>query len=290
MPAGFSGQRDDGILSLSAADRAAVLLEALAAVALAALFFFRSALAAAVLMPLIWPVCRRRERAIREKRRAELLSQFGELTQSLITALKAGYSPENAFREATADMTFLCGENSMIVRELFRIERGMSGNIPLEQLLMSFADRSGLTEVREFAEVFSIAKRSGGSMVKILERTARLITERIDLEQEISVMRRPDAKVILASLDRVVGEEELARVRAGFSDVTVSDEIAGYIMDLVESSFRSVKMIDVPQNKRVPIENDFRTKYKTPEYMTSEEADAEIEETRVSYRQKAGID
>lgn len=62
------------------------------------------------------------------------------------------------------------------------------------------------------------------------------------------------------------------------------------IMDLVESSFRSVKMIDVPQNKRVPIENDFRTKYKTPEYMTSEEADAEIEETRVSYRQKAGID
>ena len=53
-------------------------------------------------------------------------------------------------------------------------------------------------------------------------------------EQEISVMRRPDAKVILASLDRVVDEEELARVRAGFSDVTVSDEIAGYIMDLVE--------------------------------------------------------
>lgn len=53
-------------------------------------------------------------------------------------------------------------------------------------------------------------------------------------EQEISVMRRPDAKVILASLDRVVDEEELAQLRAGYADVTVSDEIAGYIMDLVE--------------------------------------------------------
>ena len=62
------------------------------------------------------------------------------------------------------------------------------------------------------------------------------------------------------------------------------------IMDLVESSFRSVKMIDVPQNKRVPIENDFSTKYKKPEYMTSEEADTEIETTKASYRQKAGID
>lgn len=188
MQAFFRGRREDDLLSLSAADRAAVLLEALLAVALAALFFFRSALAAAVLLPLVYPVCLRRERAIREKRRAELLAQFGELTQSLITALKAGYSPENAFHEATADMTFLCGENSMIVRELTRIERGMSGNIPLEQLLMSFALRSGLAEVREFAEVFAIAKRSGGSMVKILDRTAGLIAERIDLEQEIGVM------------------------------------------------------------------------------------------------------
>ena len=51
-----------------------------------------------------------------------------------------------------------------------------------------------------------------------------------------------------------------------------------------------IKMIDVPQNKRVPIENDFSTKYKKPEYMTSEEADTEIETTKASYRQKAGID
>ena len=53
-------------------------------------------------------------------------------------------------------------------------------------------------------------------------------------EQEIGVMRREDSKTILAGLPQVVTAEELARLRAEFSRVTVSDEMAGYIMDLVE--------------------------------------------------------
>lgn len=53
-------------------------------------------------------------------------------------------------------------------------------------------------------------------------------------EQEIGVMRRPDSKAILAGLSQVVSDEELALLRADFPAVSVSDEIAGYIMDLVE--------------------------------------------------------
>ena len=52
--------------------------------------------------------------------------------------------------------------------------------------------------------------------------------------QEIGVMRRADAKAILAGLSQVVTAEELQRLRDDFSQVSVSDEIAGYIMDLVE--------------------------------------------------------
>ena len=53
-------------------------------------------------------------------------------------------------------------------------------------------------------------------------------------EQEIGVMRRPDSKAILAELTQVVTAEELAVLRAASPQVSVSDEIAGYIMDLVE--------------------------------------------------------
>ena len=53
-------------------------------------------------------------------------------------------------------------------------------------------------------------------------------------EQEISVMRRENAKNIIASLERVTDAEEIKELRDSFKDVTVSDDIAGYIMDLVE--------------------------------------------------------
>ena len=61
-------------------------------------------------------------------------------------------------------------------------------------------------------------------------------------EQEIGVMRRADSKTILAGLTQVVTAEELAQLRASFSEVRVNDEIAGYIMDLVEYT-RSSKLL-----------------------------------------------
>ncbi len=53
-------------------------------------------------------------------------------------------------------------------------------------------------------------------------------------EQEIRVMRRADSRTILAGLEQVVDAEEIAFLRGEFSEVTVNDEIAGYIMDLIE--------------------------------------------------------
>ena len=40
-------------------------------------------------------------------------------------ALRAGYSAENAFREACREMEFLFGGDSGICRELYRIDRGL---------------------------------------------------------------------------------------------------------------------------------------------------------------------
>ena len=52
-------------------------------------------------------------------------------------------------------------------------------------------------------------------------------------EQEISVLRRPDAKQLLEEIFPVVSGEEIEALRAGFSEVRVSDDIANYIMDIV---------------------------------------------------------
>ncbi len=102
-----------------------------------------------------------------------------------MTALKAGYSADNAFRESYRDMAFLYGEKSDICRHLLEIDGGLQNNVPLEELLYDFGEESEVEEIREFAEVFSIARHTGGDLVRIMERTNALIQNRLEVEAEI---------------------------------------------------------------------------------------------------------
>ena len=52
--------------------------------------------------------------------------------------------------------------------------------------------------------------------------------------QELSVLRRPDSKQLLEDISQVVSAEEIAALRESFPGVRVSDDVAGYIMDIVE--------------------------------------------------------
>lgn len=61
----------------------------------------------------------------------------------------------------------------------------MSLNIPLEQLLYDFANRSGCEDVQSFCEVFVFAKRSGGDFIQIIHLTALRISEKNELLQAI---------------------------------------------------------------------------------------------------------
>ena len=58
-------------------------------------------------------------------------------------------------------------------------------------------------------------------------------------EQEISVLRRPDSRQLLEKLQPVIEPGELEALRADFAHVRVDDDIAAYMMDLVEATRRS---------------------------------------------------
>ena len=164
------------------------LTESAGIIILLALFFYRSVLAAVFMLPLLFPILKRRKRIRENRRRQQLTISFREVMNSLVASLKAGYSAENAFRDAYSDMVMLFGSTSPIAQELYRINTGLDANIPVERLLASFAERAQVEEITEFAEVFSIAKRSGGNMAGILERTSGLIRSRLETEEEIGVM------------------------------------------------------------------------------------------------------
>ena len=150
--------------------------------------FYQSAFAMLFLSPIPFVYCRYRIGMDRDHYRKVVSGQFRELLNCVNNALRAGDSPENAFREGYKEVRFEYGDYAPVTIEMERVTGGLDNRIPLETLLEEFAERAGTEEIREFAEVFRIAKRRGGNMPEILARTSTLIEERMDVENEIRIM------------------------------------------------------------------------------------------------------
>ena len=126
--------------------------------------------------------------ALKRQRLDILAQEFKEAVSFLSGFLFAGVSPENAFELTQKEIRSLYGTKSMMAKELETIVQGLKLNRPAEQLLMEFAARSTLQDVRNFAEVFAIAKRSGGDLREISERTAEVIREKAAVAEEIKTI------------------------------------------------------------------------------------------------------
>lgn len=166
-------------------ERILVLLQAGLVVICLSYFFYRSVWAVVPLMAVgaIYVFILRKQKL--EKSRWELMMQFKECMLSVSTSLKAGYAVENAFLESRSDMKVLYGEHSLIYQEMELIRRGLMINITLEELLSDLAKRSDCEEIRQFSQIFAIAKRSGGDLAEIIRFSTELIGQRIDVRQEI---------------------------------------------------------------------------------------------------------
>ena len=58
----------------------------------------------------------------------------------------------------------------------------------LEAIINDFASRTGLEDVKDFAEIFSLAKRGGGNFNDIIARTVRIMKEKEETKRDIEVM------------------------------------------------------------------------------------------------------
>ena len=65
---------------------------------------------------------------------------------------------------------------------------GMGNNRTLEAMMYDFGKRSGVVEITEFAQVFAAAKRNGGNLTEVIERSAAIIEEKIETEKEIQIL------------------------------------------------------------------------------------------------------
>ncbi len=165
-----------------------VIAEAIAITLFFAWFFYRNLLFAVLLSPLGCVWVRYVKRTKGERRREDLTEQFKECILSTSASLQAGYAVENAFMESREDMRNLYGEESMIHEELEGMRRGLVINVSLEELLLDLGERSGCEEIWQFGQMFSIAKRGGGSLTEMIQTSTNLISQRFEARREVQTM------------------------------------------------------------------------------------------------------
>ena len=163
-------------------------LEGTVLVAMIGYFFYHSWIACVALIPVFVLFIREKKKDLAKKRRQELSLEFKDLVLALSANMKAGYSVENALGESCRDVELLYGADSPVCREVRHMLRGMENNVVLEKLLYDFGMRSHQPDIRQFADVFLIAKRSGGNLTEILEKTAAAMEQKIEVDKEIQLM------------------------------------------------------------------------------------------------------
>lgn len=123
-----------------------------------------------------------------KQQKHQLSVEFKAMLESIVTSLNAGYSLEQSFADSRRDLGLVYEKDAVIFNELDGILAGLKMNLPLESLLKDFGDRSGIEDIRNFANVVMAAKRSGGNLIRIIHKTVNSITDKMAVEEEIETL------------------------------------------------------------------------------------------------------
>ena len=126
----------------------------------------------------------KKKQMIRERKK-NLNYQFRDALNSLSVAVQAGYSVENAVSACARDLERLYPKDTDILKEFHYMESQLKVSVPVEELFLGFAERCSLEDVENFAAVFHTAKRTGGDMNRIIQTSARMLGDKIDVKKEI---------------------------------------------------------------------------------------------------------
>lgn len=142
--------------------------------------FYGSFAAGIFLTPLTVFIYRVRKKQIMLKRRMVLEKQFKDMLISISDGLKTGYSVENAIKDSYKDMCSMYGEESEICKEIRIMVSQMKLNVGTENIIWDFSKRVQLKNAKLFAQIFQVAKKTGGNMPEIIKS----VTDDIVLKEE----------------------------------------------------------------------------------------------------------
>lgn len=143
--------------------------------------FYGSILAGVIMLPLVIPILKQRKKSICKTKQERLEVEFKDFLISVSDAMNTGYSIENAIKESYRDLLPVYGYDSDICREIRLMVSRLKLNVNAETIFEDFANRSELKNAKTFAQIFSVAKRTGGNMTDVIKS----VTDDIVLKQSV---------------------------------------------------------------------------------------------------------
>jgi len=126
-----------------------------------------------------------RKKQVRDKRKKMLKSQFRDLLEAFNSSLGAGKNVVDSFSAVYNDLNLQYEEDAFILKELEIILSGINNNIDIEDLLLDFGERSGIDDIKSFANVFKISYRKGGNIKETIRITHEILSDKMAIEEEI---------------------------------------------------------------------------------------------------------
>lgn len=129
-----------------------------------------------------------RVKSIITKRRNELNHQFRDMLEALTTSLGAGKNVNDSFFAIYEDMKVQYDSDAYILKELEVIISGIHNNVAIEEILEDFGNRSGIDDIKSFANVFKISYRKGGNIKDIIRNTHSILNDKMEIAEDIETL------------------------------------------------------------------------------------------------------
>ncbi len=168
--------------------RLKIILKDVLICALTAHLFFHTWWSLIVLIPFFFYRFRRELDHQEHLQKKRIEEQFRDALQCLLAALEAGYSMENSILHAGKDLRTMFGEKEPIVREFRWMEYKLQNGSSAENLLEELAERSESEEMRNFAGLYAIARRTGGDVIKVIRSVTDILYQKHEVRREIQTV------------------------------------------------------------------------------------------------------
>lgn len=163
--------------------------------------FYDSYIAFLIFLPGVYLFLKMVKAKLKEKRTEGLKTEFIQAISFMGASLYAGLSIENSLKEASEEMGRLYETDSLMKNELATMINQINLGVRIEELMDDFAKRSQVSEIKDFATVFKIARKGGGRYTDVINNCIDLINSNQEMEKDIRIMisgKRFEQKVMNA--------------------------------------------------------------------------------------------